>query len=317
MRIIRLLAAGWVLLAMGASARAGDTLPSPLPVGVSVSIASVTLSSMRAARAAGISSVQLGTNSWFDKTGHFRLDEKQLRAQVRAVRQVLRKAGITAWAIHMPFGQYIDLSLLDERERQGVVALHREVLSLVAPLKPHIILFHPSWYLTVGHRAAHTAQLVKSIGELDGAVRKMGATLVVENMTGPELYVVSHGTRYERPLCRTVDETMAILGRLPEDVGGAIDMNHMLHPERLIAAEGWRLKFIHVADGDGAHERHYYPCSGKGMNDWTAILGALYQQGYAGPFMYECHYKDFRDLTICYNFMYHQYLLKSDIKKKY
>ncbi|MEC3880521.1 sugar phosphate isomerase/epimerase family protein [Parapedobacter sp. 10938] len=65
-------------------------------------------------------------------------------------------------------------------------------------------------------------------------------------------------------------------------------MNHIKHPERLIRALGKRLKHVHIADGTGDAENHWLPCSGKGNNDWPAILAALDEAGYAGPFMYEC-----------------------------
>lgn len=288
-----------------------EQIPAPLKVGFSTSISKITPEKMAYAKSVGIYCIQIGVGSWVDrKKCSFTVSDKEIEREIGRVKKITDSVGIKVWAIHMPFGRGIDLSLLDESKREAVVALHKKVLKFCRILKPRIILFHPSWYLSLNAREGHISQLVKSTIELKRAVKNIGATMVIENMTGPKLYVTSHGVKYERPLCRTVKETMTIMGKLPDDVYAAVDMNHILHPEKLILALGNRLKFVHIADGDGAHERHYFPCSGKGMNDWMAIMDALYKTGYTGPFMYECHYKDMRDLTACYNLMYNKYIIE-------
>lgn len=294
-----------------------DALPPPLKIGASLPMSQITEAKMRYAKAVGISSVQISVNEWFDKSGHFKLSDDQITRAVDQAVKATRDAGIEVGAVHMPFGQHIDLSLLDQTEWKRIIALHKKVLQYCKPLAPQVILFHPSWFLSLDQRDEHIARLVSSVHELQGPGRALGATMVIENMTGPELYVVSHGVKYERPLCRTVPEMMAIMAKLPPTVYAAVDLNHILHPEEMIAALGSRLKFIHVSDGDGAHERHYFPCSGKGMNDWMAILDALYKAGYTGPFMYECHTKDLRDLIYCYHEMYNRYILEKYIKPNY
>ncbi|MEO9003718.1 MAG: sugar phosphate isomerase/epimerase family protein [Ginsengibacter sp.] len=291
--------------------------PDPLKIGASFSLETVTTTAMSDAKSAGISSIQVSVNGWFDKSGHFKMTEEEISKEVNDARKAAADAGINIWAIHMPFGRYIDISLISETERQKVVAIHKKVLQLCRVLKPEVILFHPSWYLSLDQRDEHINQMIKSVLELAKPVKDLGAIMVIENMTGPELYVMSQGIKYERPLCRTVDETMKIMNKLPSQIYAAVDMNHMLHPEKLILALGNRLKFVHVSDGDGENELHYFPCSGKGMNDWMAILAALYKAEYSGPFMYECHYKDLKDLTVCYNYMYNKFIIENYIKLKY
>ncbi|WP_008586429.1 sugar phosphate isomerase/epimerase family protein [Niabella soli] len=294
-----------------------DSLPRPLAVGYSISISKITPESMQSAKAAGISCLQVGVNEWFDAKGDFKWDDNKMAAEAASAKKAAVAAGIKIAAIHMAYGQWIDLSLTDEAVRKRVVAAHKKVLQLCRVLQPEVVLFHPSWYLDPDHREAHILQLIKSVQELEKPVKDINAICVIENMTGPELYVERKGIKFERPLCRTVEEMMGILNRLPPDIYGAVDMNHILHPEQLIRALGRRLRFIHVADGDGAHELHYYPCSGKGMNNWPAIIDALYQAGYTGPFMYECHYKNLRDLAACYEFLYQQYIQEKYIRPAY
>ncbi len=69
----------------------------------------------------------------------------------------------------------------------------------------------------------------------------------------------------ERPLMRTVEEAVELMNRLPEDIYSAIDMNHIKYPEKLILAMGKRLKSVHIADGTGKQENHFFPCSGQGQ----------------------------------------------------
>src|SRR5690606_24850002 len=129
--------------------------------------------------------------------------------------------------------------------------------------------------------------------ELNKVVQSMGATMVIENMLGPNL-LLDNG-KLERPLCRTVEEMVDVMSRMPEEIGAAVDMNHIKEPEKLVLALGSRLKHVHIADGDGEDERHFLPCSSEGNNDWTAILAALDKVGYSGPFMFESKYENIGD----------------------
>ncbi|MCH5717919.1 sugar phosphate isomerase/epimerase family protein [Niabella hibiscisoli] len=172
-------------------------------------------------------------------------------------------------------------------------------------LKPSIILFHPSWFLGLNERDFRKNQMVQSAIELNAAVKAINATMVIENMFGPEL--LRDKTR-ERPLFRTVEESVEMVNRLPADIYSAIDLNHIKYPEKLIYAMGPRLKTLHVADGTDKAENHFFPCSGQGHNDWVAILTAINAVGYKGPFMYECKYKDVSEFKTCYESLYQAFI---------
>jgi hypothetical protein len=96
--------------------------------------------------------------------------------------------------------------------------------------------------------------------------------------------------------------------RLPADIYSAIDMNHIKNPENLIRAMGPRLKSVHMADGHGEAENHYFPCSGQGSNNWVAILAALHEAQYSGPFLYESAHADVKDLKPCYASIYEAFV---------
>jgi len=285
-----------------------DTVLRRLQVGASIGIKQMTPELMKYAKSVGISCLNVSLNQFFDKDGNFNVKDEEIIDIAKNAKKAADDAGLEISAFHMPFGEHIDLSAINEAERERVVGLHKKVFTLCRILNPQIVLFHPSWYLSLNQRGEHISRMIKSAVELQKTIKAAGAIMVIENMTGPQLHVTKGGVEYERPLCRSVEEMMEIMKRLPSDIYGAVDMNHILHPEKLILTLGSRLKFLHVSDGDGEHEFHYLPCSGKGMNDWHAILSALNDVGYTGPFMFECHYKDLKELPECYSELYNKWV---------
>ncbi|UAY55604.1 sugar phosphate isomerase/epimerase family protein [Arachidicoccus terrestris] len=300
-----LLLTGMILQTGYVKAQSGQPDIYPMAVGFSFPLSKINDSSMARIKSVGIDCIEIaGISALVDKQTHLRYSDDQLRQMALKAKKAADKAGVKIWSIHMGYGSHIDLSERDESKRQKTITFHKKVLDMCEVLRPQIILFHPSWYLGLHERQQRTDQLIKSCKELLPIIEKQGATMVVENMLGFEL---QKDEKYERPLCRTVEETKRIFSRLPAAIGSAIDMNHIKNPEKLILAMGGRLKTLHVADGNGKQENHYLPCSGKGENNWNAILGALYTVRYRGPFMFECHYKDISELPACYNTLYEDY----------
>lgn len=275
--------------------------PKPLRLGFNIGMDKVTAEGMKAAKAAGIDCIEVGMGGIVDTARNFLKPDDAFLELARRARKAADEAGIQIWSVHMPYGKNIDLSLGNEAERKAVVAMHARVLKYVAILKPHIILFHPSWFLNRDERPLRKKQLVQSVQELNPMVKQQGAIMVIENMLGPEL---QHGPVRERPLLRTVEEAVEVMDLLPRDVYSAIDLNHIKYPEKLILAMGSRLKTLHVADGTGREENHYFPCNGKGENNWVAILQALDQVHYDGPFLYESHASDIAAYKSCYQSLY-------------
>jgi hexosaminidase len=283
-----------------------ETPVAPLKIGYGLGIGNFTPEKLQYAKSVGITFVEAsGMSTFLDGNRKFKLTDEEIIKKLTDAKKAADAAGIKVWSVHMPYGQNIDLSIINEADRQDVVAKHIKLVTFLKILEPEIILFHPSYYLGLNERDMRKSQLIKSAIELDEAVRGIKATMVIENMLGPEL-LASNGR--ERPLMRTVEETQEIFTRLPKTIYSAIDMNHIKNPEMLIKAMGSRLKTVHIADGTGAAENHFFPCSGEGKNDWNAILAALDEVGYTGPFMYESAFKDEKDLITCYQTLYNNYI---------
>lgn len=288
------------------SASASDRMirPKPLKIGYSIGVVSITPQKMKYAKSVGIDYVEVSMSAFLDKSLGFKFTAEEITEKVKAAKKAADEAGIKIWSVHMPFSKEIDLSLANEEERRKVVALHTAVLKYCKLLEPSVILFHPSYFLGLNERDTRKKQLIRSAVELNKEVKAIKAIMVIENMLGFELRVADR----ERPLCRSVEETVEIMNSLPSDIYSAIDMNHIKNPEKLILAMGKRLKSVHIADGKGKKEDHFFPCSGEGENNWTEILKALDEVGYKGPFMYESAYKDVKDMKICYDTLYQNFI---------
>lgn len=280
--------------------------PDPLAVGYSLGISNFSTEKLQYAKSAGIDHVEVsGTNVFFDSNRNFTKTDEEAKELMRKAKKAADGAGIAIWSIHMPYSAHMDLSTVNEKERLKVIEGHKKLIQYLAILEPEVVLFHPSYYLDPPkQRDMRKSQLIKSAIELDDAAQDIGATLVLENMLGPELMA---GAR-ERPLMRTVEETVEIFNRLPATIQLAIDMNHIKNPERLIRAMGERLKTVHIADGTGRAENHFFPCSGEGENDWVEILSALNEVNYNGPFLFESAYEDENDLVNCYHTLYNRFI---------
>lgn len=283
----------------------GQQAPQRLKLGFSIAIDKITPELLQKANANGIEFIETSLKPYMDSIGNFLYPDEEVIRKVKAIRKIADDAHIQVWSIHMPAGKELDISFPDEAARQRVVEVQKKTVSFCALLAPRIILFHPSFFLGLNERELRKEQLIRSAIELNKAVKKIQATMVIENMFGPELL---RDANRERPLMRTVEETVEIMNRLPADIYSAIDLNHIKYPEKLVYAMGKRLKTIHVADGTDKAENHFFPCSGKGHNDWPAIMKALDAVGYNGPFMYEAAYKDVTEFKSCYETLYQSLL---------
>jgi len=292
----------WSAVAVTTTAQ---TLPAKLRVGYNIPVTKITAKHMKYSSSVGVDCIEVNFGGIVDKDRKFLLSDAAIIDTLKKAKKAADDGGIDIWSVHMPFGEHIDISLPNEQERKAVVAMHKRLIQYCKILHPKIILFHPSWFLGLNERELRKTQLIKSVTELNKAVKSIGAIMVVENMLGPQLL---RDSLRERPLCRTVEETVEIFKRLPTDVYSAIDLNHIKNPENLIMAMGPRLKTLHVSDGTGAAENHWFPCYHKGKNNWVKILTALNDVHYTGPFLYEAAYHDANELKPCYLSLYQDFV---------
>lgn len=310
LKIRSLLTASVMFLLLGGSSvvrAASPQMPRRLEVGTSIPFQKITPESMRHAKSVGIDCIEVGMSGikvGMSADGYFIQDKDEAMRQMQQVKKAADDAGVKIWSVHMLAGSQFEISKADEQERRKVVDLQKQVIvSLISILHPKIVLFHPSFFIPKDEKQLRMQQLLKSSRELDEAVKSIGATMVLENM--------NDASNKHIVLMQTTEDIVDAFNVLPADIYSAIDLNHINHPEHAIRALGKRVKTLHVSDGTGIREEHWFPCSGKGVNNWVAILSALNDTGYSGPFMFEVkasEYSDFSDLTSCYDKMYSDYV---------
>ena len=106
-----------------------------------------------------------------------------------------------------------------------------------------------------------------------------------------EIAVECGGRLLVENLPRTVlgknsDEMLELLSAHPT-LGAVFDTNHLLSQDAVeyIKAIGNKTVSTHVSDYDLVDEKHWLP--GEGSADFGAILKALTEVGYDGPWLYE------------------------------
>lgn len=89
----------------------------------------------------------------------------------------------------------------------------------------------------------------------------------------------------------SADELLELIDRLGDDAFGLCwDTGHAnitgQPQEQAILKMGARLLCVHLNDNDGKKDQHLLPC--MGTVDFSAVMRALRQSGYAGAFSLEC-----------------------------
>lgn len=274
------------------------------PIGYALDIKKITDEKIKYIKGLGIDYIELaGIGAMLEKNLQETTVDAKWNVRMQEIADILKRHKVKVWSVHMPFSKHLDISRLDEEGRLRVLEAQNNVLKVLKPVKPHIVLFHPSFYLEKNVRDQRAMQLKKSVESLNKSVKALRATMVVENMLGPELTV---GDR-ERPLMRTVEEAQMLFKTFPKDVGIAVDFCHIARPENLLAAFGSRVKTLHVSNGNGKAEDHLLPCDPRGSNDWNAIFATLERIKYKGVYMHECKFNDEEEIVECYNTLWNNY----------
>ena len=182
--------------------------------------------------------------------------------------------GVTVASLHLPFSQEMDISLLDPVRRGAVVAYQLAVMEKAAAAGIPTLVIHPSSEpISEEERAARMEKAKESLDILADRAVALGVTLAVENLPRTCLGNCSR-------------DMLELLSAHPA-LRSCLDTNHLLTEDTAayVRRVGDRVVTTHVSDFDFVNERHWLP--GEGKQDFLAILEALREVGYAGPWLYE------------------------------
>lgn len=186
-----------------------------------------------------------------------------------------KKAGITIWSVHLPYGGVYDISKTDEEERKQAVLLNSRDMEMSSRmLRPQYFIIHPSAEpISDEERAARFESSRKSLKTLAAQAKECNVVLLVENLP-------------RTCLGNTSTEMLQIIDDI-DNTAICFDTNHLLKESHasFIANTKGKIKSTHMSDYDGIDEKHWLP--GVGVINWTELLKGLVETGYKGPFIFE------------------------------
>ncbi|MBQ8812910.1 MAG: sugar phosphate isomerase/epimerase [Lachnospiraceae bacterium] len=138
-------------------------------------------------------------------------------------------------------------------------------------------VIHPSGEPIEETESAERMECAKeSLAELAEIAARSGATIAVEDLP-------------RTCLGRNSAEILELISVHPA-LRVCFDTNHLLSEDIpiFIRNVGSKIITLHVSDYDFLNERHWLP--GEGDINWSDVLAALQEVGYAGPWLYEVGY---------------------------
>lgn len=268
--------------------------PCQWPVGTSTALFThFSDEELQACAKAGITHIELGIAGAWPGTadGYAALAERA---------NAIKAAGLQLWSVHLPFGTKWDFTSSDAALRNEVIRIFTETLQHAARAGAGRAVIHPSWEpIAVEQRAGAFQRSKEALHQLADVAAANGITLAVECL----------------PRTCLGNSSAEILGLLEgsSTLQVCMDANHLLteKTEDFIRQVGSRIVTVHMSDYDMVNERHWLP--GKGINNWSAIIGELAKSGYRGPFLYEVTQKSAgpvtaQDLVDCWHGLLNNYL---------
>lgn len=239
------------------------TKPYSYPIGLSTCGTTPDRSFFAACREAGITHVEISDAVEIAPT----LDFAAITAQAA-------QQGVTVASLHLPFSREKDISLTDSALREETVAYHAALMKKAAAAGIKTFVVHPSSEpITPEERPARMARSKESLALLTELALSLGVTLAVEDLP-------------RSCLGNCAEEMLELLTAHPA-LRSCLDTNHLLGEDTAAYVRRVRDRIVttHVSDFDFINERHWLP--GEGKQDFLAILEALEQVGYNGPWLYE------------------------------
>ncbi|MBQ8404798.1 MAG: sugar phosphate isomerase/epimerase [Clostridia bacterium] len=232
-------------------------------IGLSTCSAPVSEETFAGYRRAGLDVMEISDNI----EGYARLNYGEVAA-------LSEKYGVKIWSMHLPFGPFNLLDLSNPELAEHTVEYCAELIKKGAEIGVDKFIFHPSGEpIKDEERKLRMETAKRSLAASAEIAAKHGAVICVENLP-------------RTCLGRNSEEIAELLSAHPA-LRACFDTNHLLGEEPLefVRNIGDKIATIHVSDYDFINERHWLP--GEGKIDWNAILAALREINYSGPWLYE------------------------------
>lgn len=197
-------------------------------------------------------------------------------ATIRRLAELAGEYGLD-YSIHPPL---VNTAALDDGERAVAIHKYRATLALAGTLGIRDMVIHS------GHRPSAQVSPAQSRELARHTLRAVGETA---RNTGVRLLLENTGWRQHAILDTPGDLLDLAESACPPDTGLLLDTGHAVlqHFDVADCARMWlpRLAQVHAHDNSGEFDEHL-PL-GKGVIDWSSLIGLLAGTGWGGVFMLE------------------------------
>ncbi|MBQ9746910.1 MAG: sugar phosphate isomerase/epimerase [Clostridia bacterium] len=256
-------------------------------IGLSTCSTPVTEEKFAAYRAAGLDFMEISDNI----EGFARLNYGEVRA-------LSEKYAVKIWSMHLPFGPFNVLDLSNPATAAHTVEYCNELIKKGAEIGVDKFVFHPSGEpIKDEERGLRMETSKQSLAACAEFAAQYGAIICVENLP-------------RTCLGKNSAEIAELLSAHPA-LRACFDTNHLLAEDivEFIHNLGEKIVTVHVSDYDFVNERHWLP--GEGKIDWRAVIAALGEVGYSGPWMYEIELNCTRNIVRDRAFTYEDFVLNA------
>lgn len=185
-----------------------------------------------------------------------------------------KKYDVEICSFHFPFLPFQSLDISKEDLAKASVEYLKTFIDKATKIGISKFVIHASGEpIEENEREARMACAKKSLYTLAEYAKEKGAIILVEDLP-------------RTCLGRCISDIEELISAHP-NLYVCFDTNHLLYEDNVdfVKRLGKKIKSTHISDYDKVNERHWLP--GEGKNDWQAIIKALNEVGYDGPWLYE------------------------------
>lgn len=192
----------------------------------------------------------------------------------REIMRWSKQYGIELWSFHLPFMPFEVLDISSKALCKETVRYLAELIKKAADIGIDKFIIHASGEPVLDAERKERMDIAKdSLCILAEVAKQSGGVIAVEDL--PRSCLGKNSVE--------INELISV----HDNLKACLDTNHLLGENIVdfIHSVGNKIITTHISDFDFYNERHWLP--GEGKLDWQAILQALKEVGYQGPWLYE------------------------------
>lgn len=233
-------------------------------IGHSINVTNISEENLRLHKNSGIDLIEV-SSSYIEECGS---------ADFNMVLEIAKRFDMKLWSFHLPFAPFEEIDISIPELSKKTIKYFNELMKKASDIGIDKFVIHASGEPIEDDCRYDRIECAKeSLDKLAEYAKKLGAVIAVEDLP-------------RSCLGRNSDEIKEIIS-VNDALRVCFDTNHLLGEDtaEFIYNVGSKIITTHISDYDCINERHWLP--GEGIVDWQALVKALSEVGYAGPWLYE------------------------------